>query len=283
MRALEDGRDALQPHAGIDRRAGQVGADAAGRFLVLHEHEVPDLDEAIAVLLGRAGRAAPDMVAVVVEDLGAGTAGAGIGHLPEIVGCERRALVVADADDALGRQADVVAPDVIGLVIGVVDGCEQALLRQLPDLGQQLPGPGDGVFLEIIAEGPVAEHLEEGVVARGVADRIEVVVLAARAQAALDVGRAHVAALFRAQEHVLELHHAGVGEQQGRVVARHQRRGGHDGVALGGEEFEEIAADVGRTDLGGRVHAGICVGRAPWCDAIPSRCGRGPGLASRSA
>jgi hypothetical protein len=46
-----------------------------------------------------------------------------------------------------------------------------------------------------------------------------------------------------AGEHVLELHHAGVGEQQRRVVARHQRAGRHDGVTLGSEEVEEALAD----------------------------------------
>ena len=35
----------------------------------LHEHEVPDLDVAVAVGLGRAGRPAGDLGAVVVEDL----------------------------------------------------------------------------------------------------------------------------------------------------------------------------------------------------------------------
>ena len=81
----------------------------------------------------------------------------------------------------------------------------------------------DRLALEVVAEGEVAEHLEEGVVARGVADVLEVVVLAARAHAALRAGRAHVGALLLAEEHVLELHHAGVGEQQRRIVAGHER------------------------------------------------------------
>ena len=171
----------------------------------------------------------------------------------------------------------------------VVDGDQQALGRQLPDLGQQLPGPGDGVLLEVVAERPVAQHLEEGVVARGVADLVEVVVLAAGAQAALHIGRAHVAALLGAQEHVLELDHARVGEQQGRVVARHQRRGRHDGVALAGEEFEEIAADIGGWSESWkwtcrRLGAGGC-SEAPRCpqsaDAEPSRQPNTPRLTGR--
>ena len=59
-------------------------------------------------------------------------------------------------------------------------------------LGQQLPGELDRAFLEVVAEREVAEHLEEGVVARGVADVVEVVVLAAGADAFLR-GRARAA------------------------------------------------------------------------------------------
>ena len=101
------------------------------------------------------------------------------------------------------------------------------------------------VALEVVAEAEVAQHLEEGVVARGVADVLQVVVLAAGAHAFLRRGGARVGALVEAEEHVLELVHAGVGEQQRRVVVRHQRAGGNDLVALGGEEVEELLADFG--------------------------------------
>ena len=83
--ALQDGGDALQPHAGVDRRARQVDAVARRDLLVLHEDEVPDLDEAIAILVGAAGRAAGNVLAVIVEDLRARAARAGVAHLPEIV------------------------------------------------------------------------------------------------------------------------------------------------------------------------------------------------------
>jgi hypothetical protein len=50
--------------------------------------------------------------------------------------------------------------------------------------------------LEVVAEGEVAEHLEEGVVPGGVADIVEVVVLAAGAHAFLAGGGAHVVAVL---------------------------------------------------------------------------------------
>ena len=51
--------------------------------------------------------------------------------------------------------------------------------------GHQLPAERDRLGLEVVAEGEVAEHLEEGVVARAGSDVLEVVVLARDAQALL--------------------------------------------------------------------------------------------------
>src|SRR5690242_2820389 len=100
------------------------------------------------------------------------------------------------------------------------------------------------MLLEIVAEGEVAEHLEEGVMARGVADIVEIVVLAAGAHTFLRGHRAAIGALLKAGEHVLELHHAGIGEHQRRVVARHQRRGRHGRVAVAHEEIDKAFADI---------------------------------------
>ena len=108
VHALQHGGDALEPHAGVDRGARQVDPLAARQRLVLHEHEVPDLDEAVAVGVGRAGRAAGNVVAVVVEDFGARAARAGVAHRPEIV-------AGGDADDALVGQAGDRLPQVEGL------------------------------------------------------------------------------------------------------------------------------------------------------------------------
>ena len=118
VHALQHRGDALEAHAGVDRRPRQVDALAARQRLELHEDEVPDLDEAVAVGVGRAGRPAGDVVAVVVEDLGTGAAGAGVAHRPEIVGG-------GDADDALFGKAGDPLPEVEGLVVVVIDGDRQ--------------------------------------------------------------------------------------------------------------------------------------------------------------
>jgi hypothetical protein len=108
-------------------------------------------------------------------------------------------------------------------------------------------------FLEVVAEREVAQHLEEGVVPGGVADVLQVVVLAAGAHAFLRGDGPPVGARLGAGEHVLELHHAGVGEQQRRVVAGYQRARRHDLVAVLAEELEE-----GRANVVDAVHGSLC-------------------------
>ena len=267
--ALQHRADALEPHAGVDRGAGQRVAGPVLVLLELHEDEVPDLDEPVAVLVGAARRATGDLRAVVVEDLRARAAGAGRAHHPEIVGG-------GDADDALVGEARDLPPELGRRVVVVEDGDEEPLLRQGEVAGQELPGVGDRQFLEVVAEREVAEHLEEGVMAGGVADVVEVVVLAPGAHAFLAGGGAHVVAVLEPGEDVLELHHAGVREHQRRVVARHQRRGRHDPVLRLGEVVEEGGADV----VEARHGSGSALGAAD----DPRACRQVPAvLASRCA
>ncbi len=235
--ALQHGGDALQTHAGVDAGLGKVANDLVVLLLVLHEDVVPDFHEAVAVLVRRTGRAAEDVVAVVVEDLGAGAARAAVAHGPEVVGG-------GDADDLLVGEAGDLLPDVEGLVVGVIDGDQQALGIEAELPGQQGPGALDGVVLEVVAEREIAQHLKEGVVTRGVADVVQVVVLAAGAHAFLRTGGALVGRGRAAREVVLERHHARIDEQQGRVVLRHQRSRLHLLVAVGREVVEEGGADL---------------------------------------
>ncbi len=120
MHPLQNGRDTLQPHAGVHAGRGQRPHRSVGLHVELHEHVVPDFDVAVAVGIGAAGRPARHLGPVVVEDLGTRAARAGVGHHPEVVALVLAALVVADAHHALGRQADFLGPDVVGLVVLVV-------------------------------------------------------------------------------------------------------------------------------------------------------------------
>ena len=144
----------------------------------------------------------------------------------------------------------ILRQSAVGLVVLGVDGDEEAVRRQAVVLRDQAPGELDRALLEIVAEGEVAEHLEEGVVARGVADIVEVVVLAARAHAFLRRDGASVGPALGAGEDVLELHHARIGEHQCRVVARHERARVDDRVVVGGEVIQESAANLVDTGHG---------------------------------
>ena len=221
--ALEHGGQPLEAHARVHAIVNGSGhARPVGLLVELHEDEVPDLQPARAVLavVGHAVGTLGELRAAVVVDLAAGTAGTRLGHAPEVLVVA--GVDVAPARHALGRQADLVAPDGPGLLVVAVGRGGQALGGDAQVLGQELPGPVDGLALEVVAEGPVAEHLEEGVVARRAADLLEVVVLAGHAQAALRVHGPRVGALLDAAEDVLELDHAAVGEEQ-RLVARRAR------------------------------------------------------------
>jgi len=242
--ALDDGDDALEAHAGVHALGRQFVEGAVGLAVVLHEDVVPDLDD-----LGRAGVDHVRRAAVggqVEMDFRARAAGAGLAHFPEVV-------LLAEAQDVVGIDVGAGAPDVGGLVVGLVDGDPEAVLGELPDFRQEFPGPGNGLALVVVAEGPVAEHLEKRVVVGVAADFLEVVVLARDADALLGVGDALPGRLAGAEEDFLELVHARVREQQRGIRREHDGRRGHDLVPLRGEEVEERLAD-----LGGRHH-----GKAP--------------------
>ena len=89
--------------------------------------------------------------------------------------------------------------------------------------------------------------------AGGVADIVEIIVLAAGAHALL---RRHCARRGRglgAGEVVLKRRHAGVYEQQGGIVSRHQRRRGKHPVLRPGEKVDELGAKVGEARHQGRI------------------------------
>ena len=183
----------------------------------LHEHQVPDLEDVRVVLVDQLRHlAAAD---AVVVDLGARPARAGVAHLPKVLlHAERQDAVrrQAHADpDVAGLRVDRQAELLVAAKVRHV----QAVLVQAVDVGQQVPRHGDGLLLwtrmarrgghtrpqgsmlatprprpprpsgrrlahlEVVAKGPVAEHLKERVVVQVLADIVQVVVLAAGADA----------------------------------------------------------------------------------------------------
>ena len=237
--ALQDGSDAFQPHAGVDAGFGQIAGDFTCGLFKLHEHEIPYLDKAVAVFVLRSRRAAPDVIAMVEKDFRARPARAIIAHCPEIV-------LGRNADDPVGADPGNLLPKVERFVVGVIDGDQQFVFGQTPFARQQRPGMGDRLVLEIIAEREIAQHFKERVVPRGIADIVEIVVLAPGAHAFLRGGGARRGPRFQPGKDVLERDHARVRKHQSRVVIRHQRRRRHHIVPVRAKVVEKGPADFVR-------------------------------------
>src|SRR5205823_11351462 len=107
--------------------------------LVLHEHQVPDLEPAVAVALPDAAlrRVAAQLSPAVDHDLGARAAGTSVSHGPEVV-------LLAEPDDALGRHTRHFLPQRERLIVVFVDRDPELVAGQAYHVGDELPGIGDG-------------------------------------------------------------------------------------------------------------------------------------------
>ena len=134
--ALQHRGDALEPHPRIDRRFGQVDPFVRCNLLVLHEHQVPDLDEAVAVRVGAPGRPTGNFFAVIVKDFGTGAARAGVAHRPKIIaGWNPHDLLVGQARDPL--------PQIEGDIVLGIDRSRETVGCQAHLLGYKCPGEFD--------------------------------------------------------------------------------------------------------------------------------------------
>ena len=123
----------IEAHPGVDALCGQVTHDVVRLVLdVLHEDEVPDLEEAILSTSDRpAGRS--ELISLVPEDLRGRPTGAGNSHLPEVV-------LAPPLHPSVGHP-DHVDPDLGGLVVGLVDGVPEAFRIETETLGARTRRP----------------------------------------------------------------------------------------------------------------------------------------------
>ncbi len=229
IHVVDHGHHALEAHAGVHMFGGQVAKRAISLSVKLDEHQIPDFD-----VSRTPGVDAANVIWVIlfvafsfsqiVMDFGAGTARPGVAHLPEII-------ALAKAQNSLWRNGGDLRPKRRGFLVGIqIVLCiafenrgPHAVAIQAPDFGEQLPGPLDGFFLEIVAKGPVAEHLKERVVVGVESHIFEIVVLATHPNALLRVDGALVIPCFQTEKDVLELIHPRVDKQQGGIIKRHHR------------------------------------------------------------
>ena len=199
----------------------------------MHEHQVVELDEAAVVL--KIDALIAQFGLEVVIDLGAGTAGAGGTRRPEVVG-------LIHADDALGVHPHHITPDRLGFIVFAEDTHHQVLGIKAKHPGAELPSPFDGLLLEVIPKGEVAEHLEERVMPSGTAHVFDVI----GANALLAAGGPRRWTLLLAEEHRLKRQHPGDGEQH-RGVLRNQRGTGDGLMTAGFVELQKRCTDLGTT------------------------------------
>ena len=242
---LQCAYQALEAHTCVDHVGRQFLKAAISLAVVLHEDEVPDFDYLRMVFVHKLTarcRSLFGLRAAVVVNLRAGAAGTCVAHLPEVI-------VLVAIEDVILRQETL--PDGGSLVVTV----ESFLFRTLEDGGvhvlrvevqlvnQVFPCPRDGFLLEVVAERPVAEHLEHRVVVGVVSNLLQVVVLAAHAQTFLAVGGTAELLLDIAENNILELVHTSIRKHQGGVALEHHRSRWYDGAALRSKELQEALAD----------------------------------------
>ena len=238
---LQGHAEAFEAHAGVDYLCGKRLEGLVGFAVELHEHEVPYLDYLRVVLVDQfgAGNGLTFLVASEVDVyFRAGTAGSRVAHLPEIV------VLVAVDDVAFGKVLlpvggrFVVALETFGGRTFEHCGVEVFGI-QTEHVNQKFPGPVYCLFLEVVAEAPVAEHFEHGVVVGVEAYFLQVVVFAAHAEAFLGVGDARPLRGLVAENDVFKLVHARVGKHQRGVVFDYHRCRRHNLVTFALEELLE--------------------------------------------
>ncbi len=226
--ALHDLDEAFETHPGIDVLLGKGGAGTIGGLDELHEDVVPDFQVAFA--LAGTAFAVAEFGTEVEVDLGVGTVRpSGTNWTPP---------VVFEFADAGFGDADVVAPDGVGVLVGGMDGGVEVVGIEPHDLGEEFPGPGERFLFEVVADGEVAEHEEEGAVAL-VADLVDV----DGAKTLLDGAEADGGRGFQTEEERSHLLHAGGGEQDRGVVVGDEGGAWELAVTALLEEVDEGAAD----------------------------------------
>ena len=128
-------------------------------------------------------------------------------------------ILFAQADHVVFGDADRLGPDIIGLVIVLIDRDIQAVSGDFQLFGQELPSPGNDLFLEIILEAEVAQHFKEAAMACGNADALNI----RGTDALLAGGNAVAGRFFLAKEPLFHRCHTAVDKQQAGVVFGHQR------------------------------------------------------------
>ena len=223
--ALNGANQAFEAHAGVDNVHSKRFEMSISLALVLHEDDVPDLDNLRVVLVDEfaARHFSLFLSRTTIEmNLRARSARTCVAHFPEVI------MLVA-VDDVVGR--NVLQPVACSLIIAdkilfrtaLEDRHIEVLRVELQHINEVFPRHIDGSLLEIVAERPVAEHLEHRVVIGIMPDFFQIIMLSADTQTLLAVRTSAGFRVASAKDDVLPLVHAGIGKHQGRVILHYHR------------------------------------------------------------
>ena len=223
---LQHANQALEAHTGIDDVHREWFERTVSLAVVLHEHDVPDLDHLWVVLVYQLTAWHLSLLlrsTRVNMDLRARTARTRIAHLPEVV-------VLVAVDDVVGRY--VLCPVTCSLVVALQTfllaalehGNVEVLWVELQYFSKVFPCHIDGTLLEVVAEAPVTEHLEHGVVISIMTYLFEVVVLTANTETFLSINTTYILTwVLCTEDDVFPLVHTSICKHQRRVILDNHR------------------------------------------------------------
>ena len=218
--ALNSTYKTLESHTGINNIHAQGFKMAVGLTLVLHEYDIPYLNNLWVVLVYQLATGNFSLFfrsTAVQVNLGTGTAWTRIAHFPEVV-------VLVSVDDMISGNmlqpvpCSLVVANKVFLGRALKDSYIKILWIKFEHINKVFPSHIDGTFLEVVTKRPVAQHLEHGVVIGIVTYFLQVVVLTANTQTLLTVGTTAWLGVTGTQNNVLPLVHSSISKHQRRVV-----------------------------------------------------------------
>ena len=241
VQPVEKEQHAVEPEARIDVLVFERDV-AVFRLAVLHVHVVSDLD----VIVGEDGIRLFGIDGI--EPLVVGTAGRADGalELPPVVRLGKiEDMLFPDAERLQKARRLLVAR---GGVVALEHGGTQHVPVQPVHLGEDLVRPGSLFLFEIIAERPVAHHLEEGEMRR-VAHRFDV----HRPDASLHVAQALAEGVRLSEQVGHEGLHARHVEHDARRPVADQGYRAHVDVSLALIKFQPALAELFGSDFHCRI------------------------------
>ena len=180
------------------------------RAVKLRKDEIPDFEVAITITADSTVWAAAAALFTKVDvDFRIRTARAGP-NLPEIV---------IEFHDMILRETGLLSPDGGCFIILRIDRDPKLFLRQIQNIRQELPRPGNRLFFKIVSKREVAEHFKIRLMTRRAPDVLNI----SRTYTALARRDTRARRLHLARKERFERRHARADHQERWIVCRDER------------------------------------------------------------